>query len=253
MRIVEQVQSRQPIEDMRVEAKAEWIHHARAARRIAAHANTAHGEEILWLIGLDELRGVVGADAAEFSSWWSAVRACFDELAPICIHHLNVAVDESIIVALVFETDRAPFVVKNPEFGKPAGGPVSLEVPWREGTATRSARRSELLRLLSVLQRLPNVEVLSGTLRSHTDRTEDERLSTGLSVSLKLYVVPRARRRLSFHFISARAGLSWAVGWTGPFSRSFGSLRITHRCFGAHVSHPEIFPTRSTPLIPRFL
>jgi hypothetical protein len=41
----------------------------------------------------------------------------------------------------LFEVTRRPYVVRNPQ----AGAAVSLEVPWREGNATRSARRSELL------------------------------------------------------------------------------------------------------------
>ena len=41
-------------------------------------------------------------------------------------------------VAILIETDRAPFVVKNPKHGKSGGGPVSLEVPWREGLAVSS-------------------------------------------------------------------------------------------------------------------
>ncbi len=52
-----------------------------------------------------------------------------------------------IVVAMLFETDRAPFVVKNPAYGTVGGDPVSLEVPWREGATTRSARRRDLLRL----------------------------------------------------------------------------------------------------------
>ena len=61
--------------------------------------------------------------------------------------------------ALYFETDRAPFVVKNQE-----GGTIQREVPWREATGVKSATRSQLLRLLSPLQRLPSLEVIGGTL-----------------------------------------------------------------------------------------
>jgi hypothetical protein len=38
--------------------------------------------------------------------------------------------------ALLFDTSRRPFVVKNPVYGNVNGGPVAFEVPWREGTET---------------------------------------------------------------------------------------------------------------------
>ncbi len=44
------------VEDARVELKADWPEPARAARRIAGHANAAHGDPILWVIGVDEHR-----------------------------------------------------------------------------------------------------------------------------------------------------------------------------------------------------
>ena len=53
LRIIEQVESGQPNEDYRVELKAQWPDTREAARRIAGHANAAHGEPILWLIGVD--------------------------------------------------------------------------------------------------------------------------------------------------------------------------------------------------------
>ena len=61
--IIDRLEKGQPIEDDTVELKAEWPKdHFRAARRIAAHANSARGEPLLWLIGIDEKAGVVGAD-----------------------------------------------------------------------------------------------------------------------------------------------------------------------------------------------
>jgi hypothetical protein len=37
-----------------VELKADWPNPQRTARRIAGHANAARGDNILWLIGVDE-------------------------------------------------------------------------------------------------------------------------------------------------------------------------------------------------------
>lgn len=88
------------------------------------------------------------------------MKAEFDELAPEPVS-LNIPVDGVTIVALYFETDRAPFVVKNP-----VGGTVQREVPWREATSIKSATRSQLIRLLTPIQKLPTVEVVACRFRS---------------------------------------------------------------------------------------
>src|SRR5262249_4597625 len=143
-------EARQPIEDSRVELKAKWPDEpAKAARRIAGHANAARGEHILWLIGVDEVNGVSGADHQEMADWLAGVSKQFDGLAPRC-YDLNVPTKNGkTVVALLFETNRAPFVVKNPYYGRRKDDPISLEVPWREGTKVRSAARSDLMLLLS--------------------------------------------------------------------------------------------------------
>jgi hypothetical protein len=41
------------VEDDLIEFKRTWIKPHKAARRIAAHANAARGQDILWLIGVD--------------------------------------------------------------------------------------------------------------------------------------------------------------------------------------------------------
>lgn len=163
LKIIDRVEANQPIEDFRVELKSDWIPAEKAARRIAGHANASRGAPILWLIGVDEERGVTGARHEDLADWYAKVKAQFDGWTPQ-LTDLNIAVGEKTVVALLFETERVPFVVKNPAFGKEGGGPVELEVPWREGTSTRSATRADLLRLLSPLQILPNFEVISGTL-----------------------------------------------------------------------------------------
>lgn len=148
LRVVEQINSGQPNEDFTVELKREWPDAKKAARRIAGHANAAQGDFILWLIGVDETDGVVGANHLDVASWYAEVKTQFDGLAPALID-LNVPVEDQVITSLVFETDRAPFVVKNPMYGTSGGGAVQLEVPWREGTSIRSATRSDLIKLLS--------------------------------------------------------------------------------------------------------
>ena len=60
-----------------------------------------------------------------------------------------------MVLALHFATDRAPYVVKCPSSGR-----SELEVPWRRGTRTRSARRHELLKLLLPAVSTPDATVL---------------------------------------------------------------------------------------------
>lgn len=165
MSIIERVESDQPIEDARVELKAEWTPPDKAARQIAGHANAARGTSMLWLVGVDEKVGVVGAQVNELANWFPKVESRFDGLAPEHVD-LNIPVDEKIVVALYFETKRAPFVVKNAAFGQKGGGPVELEVPWRDGTSVRSARRSEMVRMLSPLASSPEIEVLAARLQT---------------------------------------------------------------------------------------
>lgn len=135
--IVDSVMHRQPVEDCLVELKAEWIEPHKAARRIAGHANAAHGQPIIWIVGVDEEEGkVVGASKKELADWYPQVSAQFDEVAPDLLHDLSVPIESQTIVALLFDTSRAPYVVKVPN-----GQNVHREVPWRTGTRVSSARR----------------------------------------------------------------------------------------------------------------
>ena len=62
-------------------------------------------------------------------------------------------------MALLFETDRAPFVVRYPSDGQ-----GSHEVPWRDGTGVRTARRSDLLSILVPIKQRAAFEVLEAEL-----------------------------------------------------------------------------------------
>jgi hypothetical protein len=185
-----------PIEYDRVELKAAWPESpAAAARRLAAHANTAGGDSILWLIGVDEkARQIRGAEPNDLASWWPIVRAQFRGSTPELVRHIVTFHSEQPMIALLFETDRAPYVVLNPASGKPEAGPVELEVPWREGTRTRSARHEDLIRILDPLQRAPSIELLSGRLSASGRDPEDG--ATGWAAEMRLYVVPATEDRL---------------------------------------------------------
>jgi hypothetical protein len=77
LRIIECVQSAQPNEDSRVELKKEWPDPVKAARRLAGHANSARGESILWLIGIDEKEGVTGITQNDLADWYAQVKSFF--------------------------------------------------------------------------------------------------------------------------------------------------------------------------------
>src|SRR5712692_8116422 len=148
LRIAEQAKAKKSNEDSRVELKGAWPEPTKAARRLAGQANCARPSSILWIIGIDEKAGlIVGAKHQDLASWWPQTQKEFPELAPELLSDLAVPVDGQVVVGLLFDTSRAPFVVKNPSHGQ-AGHPAQLEVPWREGTLTRSARRQDLIRLL---------------------------------------------------------------------------------------------------------
>src|SRR5438093_863250 len=84
--IIERVEKKQPIEDFTVELKAEWPKEInKTARQIAGHANAARGELILCIIGLDQNRGVIGAQYNELSNWFNSVKSEFDGIAPALI------------------------------------------------------------------------------------------------------------------------------------------------------------------------
>jgi hypothetical protein len=218
LRVIEQVKNGQPHEDARVELKAKWPEsHYKAARQIASHANPAGGEPILWLIGVDQTSGVVGADHKEMANWYKQVEAYFDEGIAPGVTDLNIPVDGRTVVALLFNTERRPFVVKTQN-----GGSISHEVPWRGATSTRSAKRSELLGMLSRIPRLPKWEPVNGTLNTEPLTRPRMRGNVRLwRIWLKLYVIPEGTERLSIPFHRCSGLLDFPAAGSNPKFRSF--------------------------------
>src|SRR5690242_18299237 len=91
--ILKKIDSNQPVEDSLIELKSNWIQAIEAANKIAGHANAALGDQILWLIGIDEKKGVVGADRNELADWYPQVQSCFDGAAPILLSDYNIVLD----------------------------------------------------------------------------------------------------------------------------------------------------------------
>ena len=197
--IYDSIKSGNNVEDSYIELKADWPQdHAKAARRIAAHANAARGEDILWIIGLDEDRGVQTIQPSNMADWWPQVKRYFDSPVPN-VTDLVVKTDDGVLVALHFETDSAPYVVKNPVFGQPGGGPVEREVPWRIGTRVRSATREDLIRLLVPVQRLPHIEILEASISANkSTRKNNEDIRWIWEATFTFYVTPRSDNRIVF-------------------------------------------------------
>jgi hypothetical protein len=218
LNVIEQTTAGQPNEDQRIELKADWIDPYKAARRIAGHANAARGVPILWLMGVDEKRGVTGAKMIDLASWYQQVESLFDGIAPDVIS-VNIPVGKKTVVALLFDTERAPFVLRVENTDR-------LEVPWRSGTRVRSARRDELLRLLSPLQKEPIIEVLGASAyvhETHTKKRPEPQLEWQLT--LLLYIVPGDSNRLVLPYHSCNCTLSFPAS---QMEFKFANLWIEH-------------------------
>jgi hypothetical protein len=89
---------------------------------------------------------------------------------------------------LGFEPRKPPYVVKTLHEDGVKGLPTH-EVPWRDGTRTRSARHSDFSLLLVPILQSPEIEVLSGEARVSKANSP-----TGwvLSVTLSLFLTPRS-------------------------------------------------------------
>ncbi len=147
------------MEDDYVEAKSEWLPPERAARKIAGMANAARGEPILWIIGLDErAKRVVEVDGTDPANWWAQAQSVFAHETTPDLSVISITTDHGRVICLYFETDRAPYLVRTGSTGI-----ATTEVPWRSGTRTRTATRSELLSILRTSASVPRLEIIQPT------------------------------------------------------------------------------------------
>ncbi|WP_247046260.1 ATP-binding protein [Arthrobacter rhizosphaerae] len=157
---VDRIRDKQFVENDLIECKRSWPQENKA-RQLAGSLNRAGGDPVIYIIGIDDKTGGVhDVSDTDILDWWNQIVAKFEHTPPELIRHIDVQVGEGEhVVALAISSDRAPYVVKT------GSANPSLEVPMREGTGTRSARRDELLRLLIPTVRLPEVIVLDVGLR----------------------------------------------------------------------------------------
>ncbi|MBY8873730.1 hypothetical protein K7640_18020 [Micromonospora sp. PLK6-60] len=156
---VADVMSGRSVEDERIECKGK-LPGPDKARQLAGAANSAMGEEIIWIIGLNEdSRAIQPLDTSlDLADWWAQMVSRFNDAVVPEMTSTYVETGYGRVLGLHFETDRSPYLVKT------TGGNSELEVPWREGTRTRSAKRHELLRLLLPTVGLPTITILDANL-----------------------------------------------------------------------------------------
>lgn len=194
-------------------------------------------DPVLWVVGVDEGgREVVNTERREFSTWWAQVARFFDELEPD-VSVVNVPTGHGVtVVALLVSSDRVPLVVTNP-----AGGPPEKEVPWRAGTAIRSAKRSEILRILVPALRLPAVEIREVVVGVHPGPADGRQPAEHqVSLTAEIYLEPSSS--------------STGRGWCGSSRPSMGptqprsSLEATCVRGSRSASSGPMLRWRSKPL-----
>lgn len=164
---VDSLRSGAAVEDDRLELKREWPSMEKA-RQLAGVANRARGQDVVYVIGMDESGRVHPTGDTDPAKWWAEMAARFDQVPPDLVRHLVVYVGPGeSVVALQFDTTRAPYLVQ-------VGTSEFLEVPIRQGTRTRSARRDEILRMLIPATSAPPAEIIEGSASIQWTAPSDE-------------------------------------------------------------------------------
>ncbi len=236
LRAIDSILSGASVEDSRIECKRNWPTIDKV-RQLAAHANSAQGEPIIWIIGVDKKgRKVTGFDASvDASDWWPQFEKKFDQsVAPDLLHSVAVTPeDHPQVMALAFDTSRAPYVIN-----LDPGGKTQKEVPIRKSTGTRSASRNDLLRILVPLIRLPEVSIIGAELNPNYNRVANE--STGrmeFALSLKLFFTYSGDTPVFLPQHRMRASLAMEFDNRRP---------LTLSCC------PDVYVSRDAPTPPRF-
>lgn len=161
---VERLRAGGAIEDDLIECKRVWPDPVKVARQLAGACNRANGEPVIYVVGLDEKTGLAPMhQSVDTADWWAKVASRFHQAEPTLDHHVHLDLEAGgAVTVLLFGTDRAPYLVKTL-----GGGSPELEVPIRDGTRTRSATRSELLRLLAATSSVPPSELLYAKASGH--------------------------------------------------------------------------------------
>ncbi|MDP9069245.1 MAG: hypothetical protein M3N53_12995 [Actinomycetota bacterium] len=164
--VISRARAHGPIEDASLELKATWPEPKRAARQLAGQANASSEKLVRWLIGVGEDGEVRGAPRIELSTWWAQVRAHFDGQAPTLSERVVQSPGTLPVMVLEFKVGNKPYIFKPQTRG------TDREVPWREGTGTRSATKQELASLFVQRIELPKAFLLNAVLTATKSQHE---------------------------------------------------------------------------------
>jgi len=183
IRAVSQARSNTSVEDDQVELKGEWPGPDKA-RQLAGAANQLNGDPLIYVIGIDQDGTYRANGDVDPARWWAQFEAKFDDVSPELTDHVTVDLGNGeTVVALAFATDRAPYVVKNS-----TGRGPELEVPIRVATRTRSAKRSELLRILAPRAARPLLLLLDASFTARPDVNREGDDETDLHLVARVFV-----------------------------------------------------------------
>ena len=229
-----------PVEDDRIEFKQAWPDPAKP-RQLGGVANRANGNFVIYIVGADESGALFDLDNVDVADWWARLSSKFDGVAPDLINHIIVPIDESkSVTALQFGTDRAPYVVNADKGGSP-----EREVPIRDGTRTRSATRTELLRMLLPQASVPPALVLSGGLNAYWNAGEEGsegHCSISGSATIFLEHHASAGIMLPFHEMTATADAEDLVFPLSTYLRQPNEAEGSP-AFGVQVRRDGVFST----------
>jgi hypothetical protein len=222
--VCDRIKSQQKIEDSMIELKASFVDPKKAAGILAGQANALHGERALWIIGVDENAGTIEGitDKTELANWLPQVESQFDGPAPSLVFDKCVFYyDDKLVVGLLFDTDQAPYVVKNPRKGQQSADDKHIDfwIPVRVGKQTRTAKREHLLRILTPLESAPQCEVLSCELYEELQNVPGDILPNGnrgsgysivRRIQIKLFVSAKKAERvfIPFHTTTIALGVN---------------------------------------------
>lgn len=180
---IESLQAGRGVEDdAGIEFKGDWPDPAKNARQLAGAANALRGEPLLLVVGVHDSTGEITVPKrTEPQEWYSKVRKPFDQIPPELLWVQTVFVGERAesVQVLVFSTDEYPYVINSDN---------RREVPLRIGTATESAHRNQLVRMLDPLARTPAASITAAEVRaqwSSGDSPRDKQPYATLSLALK--------------------------------------------------------------------
>jgi hypothetical protein len=121
------------------------------------------------------------------------------------------------VLALHFTNDRAPYVVQST-----MQGDDRLEVPWRDGTRTRSASRDELLRVLVPQVSRPEFEVITGSAEIKEYRGGENPPRWDWTIQLELYAIVD----LDSHVVFPNRAVLATLSTNGEPTQELGNARL---------------------------